>query len=85
MNRGNWAIKGNAFRHLGQKKRIITSAIEHHAFLNTCTWLEHLGFDVDYLPVDSKGCVNPDDLLRAISDDTILVSIMMANNEIGTI
>lgn len=81
----NWAIKGNAFRHLGQKKRIITSAIEHHAVLNTCTWLEHLGFDVDYLPVDSKGCVNPDDLLRAISDDTILVSIMMANNEIGTI
>lgn len=81
----NWAIKGNAFRHLGQKKRIITSAIEHHAVLNTCSWLEHLGFDVDYLPVDSKGCVNPDDLLRAISDDTILVSIMMANNEIGTI
>lgn len=81
----NWAIKGNAFRYLGQKKRIITSAIEHHAVLNTCTWLEHLGFDVDYLPVDSKGCVNPDDLLRAISDDTILVSIMMANNEIGTI
>ena len=81
----NWAIKGNAFRHLGQKKRIITSAIEHHAVLNTCSWLEHLGFDVDYLPVDSKGCVNPNDLLRAISDDTILISIMMANNEIGTI
>lgn len=81
----NWAIKSIAFQYIGQKKRIITSSIEHHAVLHPCAWLETLGFDVIYLPVDRQGIVQADDLRNAITDDTILVSIMMANNEIGTV
>ena len=64
---------------------IITDAIEHHAILNTCAYLEKRGFDVTYLPVDREGHVNPDAVMAAIRPDTLLVSIMVANNEIGTI
>ncbi|WP_299447202.1 cysteine desulfurase family protein [uncultured Phascolarctobacterium sp.] len=81
----NWALKGTAFRFLGQKKRIITSSIEHHAVLHSCAFLERMGYDVVYLPVDEKGLVSPADLEKAINEATVLVSIMMANNEIGTI
>lgn len=79
----NIAIKGIAFRE--GKGHIITSRIEHPAVMNTCRYLEKKGFDVTYLPVDEYGIVNPDDVEDAIRDDTILVTIMHANNEIGTI
>jgi len=81
----NWALMGTALRFPNQRKRIITSCIEHHAILHTCSFLEKIGYDVVYLPVDNKGLVKPADLQAAINDDTILVSIMYANNEIGTI
>ena len=81
----NWALKGTAFRFPGQKKRIITSGIEHHAVLHSCAFLERIGYDIVYLPVDEKGLVSPDVLEKAINEDTVLVSIMMANNEVGTI
>ena len=81
----NWAIKGIAFNYMGEGKRIITSSIEHHAVLHSCAFLEKLGFDVVYLPVDKSGYVSSSDLEAAITENTILVSIMMANNEIGTI
>jgi cysteine desulfurase len=81
----NWAIKGVAFRNFGKKMHLITSAIEHHAVLHSCRSLEKLGYSVTYLPVDSDGLVRPDDLEKAIRDDTCLVTIMMANNEIGTV
>lgn len=79
----NWAIKGAVLK--SGKKHIITSAIEHHAILHTCAFLEKQGYRVTYLPVDQKGLVSPADLENAICDDTALVSIMFANNEIGTI
>ena len=81
----NWALKGMAFMYPGQKKRIVTSEIEHHAVLNTCAFLEMLGYEVVYLPVDRYGLVSSIELEKAITDDTVLVSIMMANNEVGTI
>ena len=81
----NAALKGVAFalRNLGN--HIITTAIEHHAVLHTCYQLEQFGFDVTYIPVDEHGIVDPADIVSAITDETILVSVMMANNEIGTI
>ena len=81
----NWAIKGMAFRFAGQKKKIITSSIEHHAVLNSCQFLEKMGFDIVYLPVDSNGLISADSLKKELDDNTILVSVMLANNEIGTI
>ena len=80
----NWAIKGIAFQHTPSKK-IITSAIEHHAVLNTCSSLRRMGYRIHSLPVDSNGIVREKTLEAALSPDTILVSVMLANNEIGTI
>lgn len=82
----NWAIKGAAFEGLKKgKNHIITSKIEHHAVLHTVQYLEKKGFDVTYLDVDSQGLVNPKDVEDAITEKTALVTIMYANNEIGTI
>lgn len=81
----NWAIKGVAESYKSKGNHIITSAIEHHAVLHTCQYLESKGYEVTYLPVDEYGQVNPEDVRKAIKDTTILISIMYANNEIGTI
>lgn len=81
----NWAIKGIAFAHREKGNHIITSCIEHHAVLHTCEYLGEQGFKITYLPVDESGFVKIEDLKNAITDETILVSIMFANNEIGTV
>ena len=81
----NAALKGAAFalRHMGN--HVITTTIEHHAVLHTCHQLEQFGFEVSYVPVDEQGLVDPQSVARAITDETVLVSVMTANNEIGTI
>src|SRR5699024_601930 len=82
----NWAVKGSALTKARQNKRhLSTSAFEHHAVLHSMRALERMGFEVTYLPVSPEGYVRPEDLEAAIRPDTALVSIMMANNEIGTI
>ncbi|WP_125769682.1 cysteine desulfurase family protein [Companilactobacillus furfuricola] len=81
----NWIIKGTAFKKREFGKHIITSAVEHPSVINTMTQLEQLGFDVTYLPVDKTGHVRVEDLKNAIRPDTILVSIMAVNNEVGSI
>ncbi len=81
----NWALKSIAENYANKGNHIITSAVEHHAILHTCQYLEKKGIRVTYLPVDKDGQVSVESLREAIDDQTILVSIMMANNEIGTI
>lgn len=81
----NLAIKGTAYNLRKKGNHIITSSIEHHAVYNTCKYLESQGFKVTYLPVNNEGLVDPGDVDRAINSETILISIMHANNEIGTI
>jgi cysteine desulfurase len=81
----NWAIKGAALANRKKGTHIITTAIEHHAVLHTCQYLEKMGFKVTYLPVDEYGLVTPEQVRQAITDETILITIMFANNEIGTI
>lgn len=81
----NLAIKGVAYANEKKGKHIITSSIEHHAVLNSCKYLEKQGFQVTYLAVDKYGLVDPDDVKRAITKETILITIMHANNEVGTI
>lgn len=81
----NWALKEIADVYREKGKNIITTKIEHHGILHTCEYLEQHGFDVTYLDVDANGCVDLEQLERAIRKDTILISVMFANNEIGTI
>ena len=81
----NWAIKAAAEAYAGKGKHIITSAIEHHAVLHTCQYLEKQGYEVTYVGVDEHGVLKLDELKEAIRPDTILISVMFANNEIGTI
>ncbi|MDR1665204.1 MAG: cysteine desulfurase NifS [Clostridiales bacterium] len=81
----NWAIKGAAEARWDKARHIITSAIEHHAVLHTCQYLEKRGYSVTYLPVDENGTVSPESVEKAIRPDTALVSVMLANNEVGTV
>ncbi len=81
----NLAIKGIAYANEGKGNHIITTSIEHHAVAESCKFLEKRGFEVTYLPVDRYGLVDPQDVKKAITDKTILISVMHANNEVGTI
>jgi cysteine desulfurase len=81
----NFALKGVAFANEGKGNHIITTAIEHHAVREVCKFLGRRGFKITYLPVDEYGLVDPQDVKKAITDKTILISVMHANNEVGTI
>ncbi len=81
----NLAIKGAAFALKDRGRHIITTAIEHPAVLSTCRWLEKLGYEITYIVPDHEGLISPEEVCRAIRKDTILISVMAANNEIGTI
>ena len=81
----NWALKATAEAYKGKGNHIITSKIEHHAILHTCEWLEKQGVEVTYVDVDENGVIKLDELKKAIRPTTILISVMFANNEIGTI
>ena len=81
----NWALQGTADALAGKGKHLITSSIEHHAVLETTHYLEKRGYEVTRVPVDSGGLVDPEDVRRAIRPDTVLISVMHANNEVGTI
>ena len=81
----NWALKATAFAKREKGKHIITTKIEHHAILHTCDYLEKLGYEITYVNIDENGVVKLDELKAAIREDTILISVMFANNEIGTI
>lgn len=81
----NWAVKSTALAYQEKGRHIITSKIEHPAVLNTCAYLEGQGFEITYLNVDSEGFVSLDELEKSIREDTVLITIMFANNEIGTI
>ena len=81
----NWALKATAEAYASKGKHIITTKIEHHAILQTCEYLEKRGFEITYLNVDRDGLISLDELKAAIRPDTILISVMFANNEIGTI
>ena len=81
----NWVLKGVAYANKNKGNHIITTGIEHHAVINTCKYLEEHGFKVTFLPVNEYGIVNLDEIEKSIADNTILISVMFANNEIGTI
>jgi cysteine desulfurase len=83
----NAALKGVAFaqRKARAGNHIVTTTVEHHAVLHTCNYLEQFGFEITYVPVDEYGRVDPDEVARAVTDQTVLVSVMLANNEVGTI
>ena len=81
----NTVIKGYCLKHQADGKHIITTALEHHAVLESAHWLERRGFEVTYLPVNAEGAVSPESLALALRPDTVLVSVMTANNEVGTV
>ena len=81
----NLALKGTAFALKGKGRHIITTEIEHRAVLNSCRWLEKQGFRITYIRPDHDGIIDPAQIRKAVQDDTILISVMAANNEIGTI
>lgn len=81
----NWALKGIAYALRDKGKHIISSTIEHHAILHTCEYLEKIGYEVTYVGVDENGVLKLDELEEAVREDTILISVMFANNEIGSI
>ena len=81
----NWAVKGTAFANADRGKHVVCSSIEHSAVLESCRYLESLGFRATYLPVDRYGLVDPEAVKRALTPETVLVSVMLANNEIGTV
>lgn len=81
----NWAVKNIAAACKKKGRHIITTNIEHHAILNSCEYLEKLGYDVTYLEVDGDGLISPEQVMDAIRPDTTLISVMFANNEVGTI